>query len=101
MAICPGSFEYPVEDEPGTKSTETAMRATSVYVSQKHACWNGRKIWNLPSHLAHFLWLESPDGTIHIRVYPHDHTQPFDPDYPPDPAIVEPFFQFSSGSTRA
>jgi hypothetical protein len=43
MAICPGSFEYPVDDEPGTMSTETAMRATSVYVSQKHACWNGRK----------------------------------------------------------
>ncbi|KAL2271388.1 hypothetical protein VTJ83DRAFT_759 [Remersonia thermophila] len=93
MAISPGFFEYPVEDEGGGKATKSAMRVTSLYVSQKYTCWNGRTIWNFPKHLAHFHWIDNPDGSTHIRVFPHDHTQPFDPASPPDPATTKPFFQ--------
>ncbi|KAK4200041.1 hypothetical protein QBC40DRAFT_226474 [Triangularia verruculosa] len=82
LILCPGTFEYPLpdsQDQPAAKKTGKAMRITRIYVSQKYTCWNGRKLWNLPKHLARFEW-STPDPSNPqvqtLRVYPHDHSPP-------------------------
>ncbi|KAL2021371.1 hypothetical protein VTK56DRAFT_7236 [Thermocarpiscus australiensis] len=93
IILMPGSFEYPVEDKDGKKAARRALRITRIYVSQKYTCWNSRKIWNIPKHLARFEWTDRPDGSTHIKVFPHDdhRQQPYDPSEsrPSD----RPFFQ--------
>ncbi|KAG7292787.1 hypothetical protein NEMBOFW57_002830 [Staphylotrichum longicolle] len=98
LVFCPGSFEYPVEGKDGKKSTKKAMRVTRIYVSQKYTCWNGRKTWNLPKHLAHFDWTDHPDGTSEIKVFPHDHhphggEAAYDPTEARPGSTTKPFFQ--------
>ncbi|VBB71957.1 Putative protein of unknown function [Podospora comata] len=85
LILCPGTFEYPLPDDQASstkKKTGKAMRITRIYVSQKYTCSNGRKLWNLPKHLAKFTW-STPDpsnpNVQTLRVYPHDHTTPYDP----------------------
>ncbi|KAK0748411.1 hypothetical protein B0T21DRAFT_380249 [Apiosordaria backusii] len=104
LILCPGTFEYPLPDsqheaEPTTKKkTGKAMRITRIYVSQKYTCWNGRKLWNLPKHLAHFIW-STPDPSNPeiqtLRVYPHDHSPPGGVPYnPAEPTpSTTPFFK--------
>jgi len=77
LILCPGFFEYPVEDKDGKKSTKKAARITRIYVSQKQTCWNGRHNWNIPKHLARFEWTDKPDGSMHIKVFPHDTASPY------------------------
>jgi hypothetical protein len=88
------------------------LRITCLYVSQKYTCWNGRKskhlpssptrppllthplVWNFPKHLAHFTWTDHPNGSTEIKVYPHDHRQPYSTTSgPPNPSTTKPFFQ--------
>ncbi|ORY60285.1 uncharacterized protein BCR38DRAFT_349990 [Pseudomassariella vexata] len=73
LIICPGSFDYPVSEN-GTTVTKKAARITRIYVSQKYTCWNGRKNWNIPKHLAQFEFRDLPDGSTNVKVYPHDTT---------------------------
>lgn len=47
MALLPGDFAMP-------RAKESNMRITRIYVSQKDTCYNGRKNWNIPKHLARF-----------------------------------------------
>ncbi|KAI8662502.1 hypothetical protein NCS56_01054200 [Fusarium sp. Ph1] len=72
MILAPGGFEYEREDKDGRRVKRRNPRITRIYVSQKHTCYNGRKNWNVPKHLAHFDWSENPDGSTSIKVYPHD-----------------------------
>lgn len=30
--------------------------------------------WNIPKHLARFDWINNPDGTTSVKVFPHDTT---------------------------
>ncbi|TAQ84331.1 hypothetical protein B7494_g7339 [Chlorociboria aeruginascens] len=75
MLIVPGTFEYSVEvEKKGKKVLEKKknLRLTRIYVSQKNTCWNGRKNWNIPKHLARFSFTDIPNGAVKIAVYPHD-----------------------------
>ncbi|KAK4454509.1 hypothetical protein QBC34DRAFT_134525 [Podospora aff. communis PSN243] len=78
MILCPGYFEYPVEGKDGEKRKKKATRITRIYVSQKQTCWNGRSNFNIPKHLARFEWSDNPDGSTHIKVFPHDFVTPND-----------------------
>lgn len=94
MILCPGSFEYPdPSSSSSSKSKKKAMRITRIYVSQKETCFNGRKLWNLPKHLARFEWTDDPStGATIIKVYPHDTAStPYDPTE--SAPSTTPFFQ--------
>ncbi|KAK9771488.1 hypothetical protein SCAR479_11827 [Seiridium cardinale] len=88
LILVPGFFDYTVA-EGGTIKTQKNARVTRIYVSQKYTCWNGRKNWNIPKHLAHFEFKDLPDGSTTIKVFPHDTDN--------DPAETKcsdvPFFQ--------
>ncbi|KAK4184157.1 hypothetical protein QBC35DRAFT_66477 [Podospora australis] len=96
MILSPGSFEYPDPSSSPASSSKTkkkAMRITRIYVSQEKTCFNGRKLWNIPKHLARFEWVDDPSsGATTIKVYPHDTAAtPYDPkESSPSDA---PFFQ--------
>ncbi|KAI1083050.1 hypothetical protein F5B20DRAFT_528357 [Whalleya microplaca] len=78
LIICPGFFAYEVEEN-GRRETEKNARITRIYVSQKQTCWNGRKNWSIPKHLARFEWNNALDGSTQVKVYPHDATSdPFE-----------------------
>ncbi|KAH9888299.1 hypothetical protein F4778DRAFT_755864 [Xylariomycetidae sp. FL2044] len=76
LILCPGFFSYERGNERGLgrRKTKKAPRITRIYVSQKYTCWNGRKNWNIPKHLAKFEWEDLPDGSTKVKVYPHDET---------------------------
>lgn len=71
LIVTPGAHEYVVEEN-GRRVTKRNVRITRIYVSQKYTCWNGRKNWNIPKHLARFDFKDDPDGTTQIKVFPHD-----------------------------
>ncbi|KAI0187794.1 hypothetical protein F4808DRAFT_468389 [Astrocystis sublimbata] len=73
LIVCPGSFNYETEED-GRRKTKKNARISRIYVSQKYTCWNGRKNWNIPKHLARFEWDELDGGAKGVRVYPHDTT---------------------------
>ncbi|KAL0940467.1 uncharacterized protein CTRU02_203230 [Colletotrichum truncatum] len=82
-----GMYTYPVEENEMRKEKKN-MRITRIYVSQKTACWNGRKDWNTPKHLARFEFNELPGGATEIKIFPHDTTG----DQREAAADIKPFF---------
>ncbi|KAH8676111.1 hypothetical protein BX600DRAFT_508290 [Xylariales sp. PMI_506] len=88
LIVCPGFFEYQTLER-GKLKTKRALRITRIYVSQKYTCWNGRKNWNIPKHLARFEFNDAPDGSTSVKVYPHDTTDDPTEKLPNQ----EPFFQ--------
>ncbi|OLN86687.1 hypothetical protein CCHL11_03876 [Colletotrichum chlorophyti] len=68
-----GMHTYSVEEN-GRRKEKSNMRITRIYVSQKTSCWNGRKDWGTPKHLARFEFNEKSDGAMEIKVFPHDTT---------------------------
>ncbi|RSL84119.1 hypothetical protein CEP51_004122 [Fusarium floridanum] len=72
MILAPGGFEYEREDKDGRRVKRRNPRITRIYVSQKNTCYNGRKNWNVPKHLARFDWSEDSDGITEVKVYPRD-----------------------------
>ncbi|KAI0125627.1 hypothetical protein BJ170DRAFT_440463 [Xylariales sp. AK1849] len=88
LIICPGFFDYKIE-EGGRIKTKKNARITRIYVSQKYTCWNGRKNWNIPKHLARFEFDGLPDGATKIKVFTHDTTG----DSAETRASETPFFQ--------
>ncbi|KAF4446358.1 hypothetical protein F53441_9981 [Fusarium austroafricanum] len=93
LILVPGTFGYEKEDENGRRVKKKGVKITRIYVSQKDTCYNGRKNWNVPKHLAKFDWTNDSDGSTTVKVYPHD-TLPLDSasteSASPDPT---PFFQ--------
>jgi len=71
LILCPGFHEYTVEEN-GKRIKKKNARITRIYVSQKYTCWNGRKNWNIPKHLAAFDWKTNADGSTSVKVFPHD-----------------------------
>jgi len=71
MLLAPGNFEYNVNED-GKDVKKSNLRITRIWVSQKHTCYNGRKNWNIPKHLARFEFIELATGRTEIRVFPHD-----------------------------
>ncbi|EHK46846.1 hypothetical protein TRIATDRAFT_45696 [Trichoderma atroviride IMI 206040] len=72
LVIIPGKFEWTKQDSNDERTSGHSYKATRLYVSQKHTCFNGRTNWNIPKHLARFDWEEAPDKSLTVRVYPHD-----------------------------
>ncbi|KAF8851780.1 hypothetical protein BDZ45DRAFT_133134 [Acephala macrosclerotiorum] len=74
MVVIPGYFEYEIEvkGRDGKIKTEKRknLRCTRVFVSQEKTCWNGRKNWNIPKHLANFEFVDLPNGSTQIAVHP-------------------------------
>ncbi|CZR66351.1 uncharacterized protein PAC_16252 [Phialocephala subalpina] len=74
MVVIPGYFEYEIEvtAKDGKVKTEKRknLRCTRVFVSQEKTCWNGRNNWNVPKHLAHFDFVDLPNGGTRIVVHP-------------------------------
>ncbi|KAI9817142.1 MAG: hypothetical protein M1827_001254 [Pycnora praestabilis] len=87
LLIIPGFFGVP-----GTKDKN--FRVTRIYVSQRATCYNGRKNWNIPKHLARFSFSHpptrgtSPPETLTVDIFP------------PDPAEPKPFFTASLSPFR-
>ncbi|KAJ0159335.1 hypothetical protein CTA2_9908 [Colletotrichum tanaceti] len=71
LILSPGFHEYTAEED-GRRVKKKNARITRIYVSQKYTCWNGRKNWNIPKHLAAFDWKENSDGSTSVKVFPHD-----------------------------
>ncbi|KAK3393336.1 hypothetical protein B0H63DRAFT_457988 [Podospora didyma] len=100
LIFSPGVFEYPLPDNEDAshsssnkKKTAQARRVTRIYVSSKETCFNGRKVWNIPKHLARFEWTTDPaDGSQHVKVFPHDTHVPYDATES-TPNSKTPFFQ--------
>ncbi|KAK6450301.1 hypothetical protein FP744_10006551 [Trichoderma asperellum] len=72
LVIVPGKFEWIKKGSNDEYKSGYAYKATRLYVSQKHTCFNGRANWNIPKHLARFDWEAMPDKSLTVRVYPHD-----------------------------
>ncbi|KAE8444574.1 hypothetical protein EG329_014498 [Mollisiaceae sp. DMI_Dod_QoI] len=74
MVLVPGSFEYEVEtkgkDGKAKIEKRKNLRCSRVFVSQEKTCWNGRNNWNIPKHLAHFNFVDLPNGGTQISVHP-------------------------------
>ncbi|TDZ22920.1 hypothetical protein Cob_v004410 [Colletotrichum orbiculare MAFF 240422] len=74
LLVVPGFFKYNRTNEAGRGVEKENVRVSRIYVSQKYTCWNGRKNWNIPKHLARFDWIESDNGETAVKVYPYDTT---------------------------
>ncbi|KAF4124799.1 hypothetical protein GMORB2_5465 [Geosmithia morbida] len=72
LVLIPGFHEYTVEEAGGRRATKKNARITRIYVSQEHTCWNGRKNWNVPKHLASFDFRDNVDGSTTIKVFAND-----------------------------
>jgi len=81
LIILPGFWKHVVEEN-GERVKKKNNRITRIYVSQKYTCWNGRKNWNIPKHLASFEFKETPDGSTSIKVFHHN--------VPSDPTEASP-----------
>ncbi|KAF5026290.1 hypothetical protein F66182_1611 [Fusarium sp. NRRL 66182] len=93
LILVPGNFGYEREDGSGRRVRKKGAKITRIYVSQKYTCYNGRKNWNVPKHLAQFTWTDNADGSTTVKVHPHDTTTTTDSiseSASPDPT---PFFQ--------
>ncbi len=78
LLLVPGKFAYPAEGKDGKREVKKGLKLTRIYVSTDKTCWNGRKNWNIPKHLAKFEWEDCPDGSVSVRVFPHDTTEVYD-----------------------
>ncbi|KAI1491852.1 hypothetical protein F5X96DRAFT_445792 [Biscogniauxia mediterranea] len=93
LLLWPGSFSYDIEGEDGRRKRKSNARITRIYVSQKETCWNGRKHWNIPKHLARFEWEDLPDGSTAVKVFPNDTTGDVLESRASDTPLVEAKFQ--------
>ncbi|KAM5345307.1 hypothetical protein ACJ41O_011169 [Fusarium nematophilum] len=93
MILAPGSFEHEREGDDGRRVKRRNTRITRIYVSHKHTCYNGRKNWNVPKHLAQFIWTNNPDGSTTVQVHPHDTNPSPDSSKEPSSPSPVPFFQ--------
>ncbi|KIW02466.1 uncharacterized protein PV09_06274 [Verruconis gallopava] len=91
LSIIPGVFGYIKTNSDGSRTPKASIRGTRFYVSQKYTNWNGRVNWNIPKHLAKFVWTDNTDGSSSVKIYPYDTTG--DP-HESTPATL-PFFQAS------
>ncbi|OAQ67887.1 hypothetical protein VFPPC_04218 [Pochonia chlamydosporia 170] len=71
MLVVPGSFDWS-RGTAGYPEVGRNPRISRIYVSQKHACYNGRLNWNTPKHLARFDWDFAPNGSVTVKVFPYD-----------------------------
>lgn len=78
MLVAPGSFDWERTEADGNKTKGCNPKITRIYVSTPNSCFNGRTNWNVPKHLAKFVWDHRPDGTTTVKIYPHD--DPSNPD---------------------
>ncbi|KAH8808607.1 hypothetical protein F5884DRAFT_378042 [Xylogone sp. PMI_703] len=80
LLIVPGNYEYEAEvrdKKKGMKMEKRSnLRVTRIYVSTRESCYNGRKNWNIPKHLARFSFKQFPNNSVHIAVYPYDAGSP-------------------------
>ena len=105
LAILPGFFRT-------NGSKEKYARISRIYVSQKDTCYNGRKNWNIPKHLARFKFtgLEEVSeqqvllsshvhpGPVKVEIYPYNanHNKPFFTATLSPSRIPLPYLPFSS-----
>ncbi|KAM0458827.1 hypothetical protein ACHAPV_005816 [Trichoderma viride] len=89
MLVAPGSFDWERTEADGKKTKGCNPKITRIYVSTPNSCFNGRTNWNVPKHLAKFVWDHHPDGSTTIKIFPHD--DPLNPDESQPSA--RPFFQ--------
>lgn len=60
LIIIPGTYAWGQQQQ--------NPRISRIYVSQRHAMYNGRLHWNIPKHLARFEWVEDPTTTTTTRL---------------------------------
>ena len=87
LAILPGFFAR-------KGSREKHARVSRIYVSQKDTCYNGRKNWNIPKHMARFEFSRLKDGSEHQPLLqPDKHDDPIRLEvYPYEEVTNKPFF---------
>lgn len=74
LLLIPGYFKYESNqtDKQGTRIEKQNLKVSRIYVSDKKTCWNGRKNWNIPKHLARFEFRDLPGKGVEIKVFPND-----------------------------
>ncbi|KJZ73016.1 hypothetical protein HIM_07588 [Hirsutella minnesotensis 3608] len=72
MLVVPGSFDWARRGRGGRLESGSNPRISRIYVSQKQTCYNGRINWGCPKHLARFDWDNKADGSVSVKVFPHD-----------------------------
>ena len=94
MLVIPGFFSTPQANagkgkDGGKGEGKSHMRVTRAYVSGKATCWNGRRGFGIPKHLAAFEFLEDKEdgGRLDVAVYP-----PRSDDDPRKKEGAKPFF---------
>ncbi|PHH89506.1 hypothetical protein CDD83_5878 [Cordyceps sp. RAO-2017] len=88
LIIMPGNYDW--ERQVGEQHIRGRNpKITRIYVSQERTCYNGRRNWNIPKHLAKFDWAQNQDGSVSVQVYPYDTTGDVQESFPSS----TPFFQ--------
>jgi len=76
IMIIPGRFENMIKevgaDGKVRLRSKKNYKISRIYVSHEKTCWNGRKNWNIPKHLAKFSFEEQPGGALAMKVFPSD-----------------------------
>ncbi|PFH58720.1 hypothetical protein XA68_13318 [Ophiocordyceps unilateralis] len=91
MLVVPGSFDWVRRRPDGREEVGRNPRISRIYVSQRQTCHNGRINWGCPKHLARFDWTFQPNGSVSVKVFPHDTTGDVSESSP----SAVPFFQAS------
>ncbi|KAI9779112.1 MAG: hypothetical protein M1816_003756 [Peltula sp. TS41687] len=70
LVLMPGVFDV---SSAGSSTTKQHGRITRIYVDQRDTCYNGRKNWGIPKHLARFSFSQPPgesSSSLKVEVFP-------------------------------
>jgi hypothetical protein len=77
LLLIPGTFSVPQSSNGPLKIPEYAQRVSRIYVSQRTTAYNGRLNWNIPKHLARFVFSApptlkgaTPPSSLTVEVFP-------------------------------
>jgi hypothetical protein len=94
FAILPGFFRR-------KDSREKHARISRIYVSQKDTCYNGRKNWNIPKHMARFKFTNLRKGEHHPLLSSQDHGGPLLVEvFANEAGVTKPFITATFSPTR-
>jgi hypothetical protein len=77
LLLMPGTFSVPQPLHRPPKIPKNAQRVSRIYVSQRTTAYNGRLNWNIPKHLARFVFSAPrtpkgghPPSSLTVEVFP-------------------------------
>jgi hypothetical protein len=74
LLLIPGTFSVPQPSKGPPEIPRYAQRVSRIYVSQRTTAYNGRLNWNIPKHLARFVFSSPPHWgsatPLTVQVFP-------------------------------